>query len=95
MVVLSTILGRYEVQYRQNHVEKVLTHKSDLDSAIKAAERFVRENFSDLLVLVKLDTPWRRQPATEKQLNILKDKKIEVPKGLTKGQASHLIGMLS
>jgi superfamily II DNA or RNA helicase len=95
MVVLSTILGRYEVQYHQNHIEKVLTHKSDLDSAIKAAERFVRGNFSDLLVLVKLDTPWRRQPATEKQLNILKDKKIDVPKGLTKGQASHLIGMLS
>jgi len=95
MVVLPTILGRFEIQYRQNHVEKVLTDKSDLDSAIKAAERFVRKNFRDLLVLVKLDTPWRRQPATEKQLKILKSKKIDVPKGLTRGQASHLIGMLS
>ena len=55
----------------------------------------MRENFSDLLVLVKLNTPWRRQPATEKQLNKLRDKKIDVPKGLTKGQASYLIGMLS
>jgi superfamily II DNA or RNA helicase len=95
MVVLPTILGRYEVQYRQNHVDKVLTDESDLNSAIKAAERFVRKNFSDLLVLVKLDTLWRRQSATEKQLKILKSKKIDVPKGLTKGQASHLIGMLS
>ncbi|MBW1803758.1 MAG: hypothetical protein JRJ85_23890, partial [Deltaproteobacteria bacterium] len=95
MVILKTILGRYEVQYRQNDIEKVISDKSDLKSAIKEAERFVRKNHSDLLVLVKLNTRWRRQPATEKQLNILRSRKIEVPKGLTKGQASHLIGMLS
>lgn len=31
----------------------------------------------------------------KKQINVLRRRKIEVPAGLTKGQASHLIGMLS
>ncbi|MBW1802549.1 MAG: hypothetical protein JRJ85_17675 [Deltaproteobacteria bacterium] len=59
MVILPTILGRYEVKYRQNAIEKVISDKSELNSAIKEAERFVSKNYSDLLVLVKLNTRWR------------------------------------
>ena len=65
--------------------------KGKVENSIK----YVKKNFSDLLPLVNLFSRWRNQPATKKQLNILRTKRIDVPKGITKGQASHLIGMLS
>lgn len=95
MVVLPTILGRWEVQLRQGGEERIITSKPDLRSAISVGEDFVRKHFDDLLALVKLSTRWRSEPATEKQLRVLRRRKIHIPRGLTKGQASHLIGMLS
>jgi len=95
VVVAPTILGRWEVQLRQREGEKTIINRTSLHSAIQAAENFVKNQFSDLLPLVRLRTPWRRAPATEKQIRVLQRRKIEVPSGLTKGQASHLIGMLT
>lgn len=42
-----------------------------------------------------MHTRWRRGPATEKQIALLKKRDIAVPSGLTKGRASHLISILS
>lgn len=95
VVVASTILGEWEVQLHQRGGEKTITRKADLRSAIQEAEAFVKGKFRDLLPLVKLHTRWRRAPATEKQIKLLRSRKINVPPGLTKGHASHLIGMLS
>jgi superfamily II DNA or RNA helicase len=95
VLVLPTILGEWEVQLRQMGREEAVLSRPDLPSVISEAEDFVARRFRDLLPLVRLDTRWRRAPATEKQLGILRSRKIEVPKGITKGQASHLIGMLS
>ena len=64
-------------------------------SAVLEAEKFVKNQFSDLMLLVKLHTRWRSAPATEKQIRVLRRRKIKAPEGLTKGQASHLIGMLT
>jgi hypothetical protein len=44
---------------------------------------------------VARNTRWRQAQASQKQLKVLRTRKIEVPEGLTKGQASHLISMLS
>ncbi len=93
--VLPTILGKWEIQLRQEGAEKTLSSKPDLPSAILEAERFVKRHFSDSIALVRLNTRWRTEPATEKQVGVLRRRNIDVPKGLTKGQASHLIGMLS
>ncbi|MFC1535069.1 DEAD/DEAH box helicase [Thermodesulfobacteriota bacterium] len=93
--VLPTILGKWEIQLRQRGKEKMIAEKPDLYSALKETERFVKKQFSDSLALVKLNSRWRNEPATEKQIKMLGAKKIDVPRGLTKGQASHLIGMLS
>ena len=93
--VLPTILGEWEVQIRQGGRDEQVLSRPDLRSAILEAETLVESRFSDLLPLVRLGTRWRRAPATEKQLSILRSRKIEVPKGMTKGQASHLIGMMS
>ena len=95
IVVVPTILDKWEVQLRQRGKEKTIMIKTDLNSAILEAENFVKVRFSDLLPLVKLHTRWRSAPATEKQINVLRTRKINVPDGLTKGQSSHLIGMLS
>jgi ATP-dependent helicase IRC3 len=95
IAVVPTILDKWEVQLRQRGREKTTTSKTDLRSAILAAESLVKNQFADLLPLVKLRTSWRRAPATDKQVRVLRHRKIEVPAGLTKGQASHLIGMLN
>lgn len=55
----------------------------------------MRSNYRDLLPLVRCNTRWRREPATKKQIGMLLGRKIDVSEGITKGQASHLIGMLS
>ncbi len=95
IVVVPTILGKWEVQLRQREREKTIMSQTDLELAIIEAEAIVKDQFQDLLPLVKRNIRWRRAPATEKQIKVLRNMKINVPKGLTKGQASHLIGMLS
>ena len=95
ILVSPTILGDWEVQLRQRGREDTVASKRDLRSAILKAESLVRGRYRDLLQLVKRNTRWRREPATEKQIHVLLSRKIHVPEGLTKGQASHLIGMLS
>lgn len=93
--IIPTILNRYEVIFTDKGIEKTLAVKTDLPSAIYAAEGLVKKHFNDLIPLVSLHSRWRREPATQKQLNILKKIKIDLPDGITKGQASYLIGMLS
>ena len=95
ITIMPTILEKYEVIYSQKGVETILAVKPDLPSAVFASEHLIKNQFSDLIPLVSLYSRWRNQPATEKQLNILRSRNLDVPKGITKGQASHLIGMLS
>ena len=95
VVVAPTILGNWEVQLRRRGREKTITNKTDLRSAIVDAEAYIKTHFHDLMPLVKCNIRWRREPATEKQIKVLRSRKVNVPEGLTKGQASHLIGMLS
>ncbi|MFC1857744.1 DEAD/DEAH box helicase [Thermodesulfobacteriota bacterium] len=95
IVVAPTILDKWEVQLRQRGREKIIMSQTELRSAILEAEDFVKNQFGDLLPLVKLHTRWRSAPATNKQIRVLRRRKIKVPAGLTKGQASHLIGMLT
>ncbi len=95
VLVSPNILGDWEIVFSQKGKEHPMTRKNNLRKAIQDAETFIKQHFPDLLSLVRLNTKWRRQPATEKQISLLRTKKINVPEGLTKGQASHLIGMLS
>ena len=67
----------------------------EVPGAIRQAEAWVEAKRKDSLGLVLLNTKWRREPASERQIELLKRKKIKVPRGITKGQASHLIAMLS
>lgn len=95
IIVSPTILGDWEVSIRKRGKESSLSADKDLRKAITQAESLVRKQYSDLMKLVSRDTRWRKDLATTKQVNFLRNKHIEVPEKLTKGQASHLIGMLS
>ena len=95
VVIAPTILDRWEVQLHRRGRETLIKSSGELASAAMHAEDYIRKHFPGSLKLVERDTRWRRAPATEKQIRVLRARKISVPKGLTKGQASHLIGMLS
>jgi superfamily II DNA or RNA helicase len=95
IIVAPTILGDWEVVLRRAEKETTINRGDDVRSAIKMAEAHVTNNLPESVGLVARHTRWRRAPASQKQLKVLRNRKIEVPEGLTKGQASHLIGMLT
>ena len=94
ILIAPTILGECEVLLRDRGKETALFRRRDIKSAVKTAEKHVRKYLPESVGLVVRSMQWRRQPATQKQINLLRSKKLDVPEGLTKGQASHLIGML-
>ncbi|MBU0987142.1 MAG: hypothetical protein KKH68_07800, partial [Proteobacteria bacterium] len=95
IVVAMTIIGDWEVVLRLREREVVLSRSRNLPAAIGRAETYIKEKLPDSVGLVVRDTRWRHAPASPKQIKVLRRRKIGVPPGLTKGQASHLIGMLS
>jgi hypothetical protein len=95
IVVAPTILGDWEAVFRRRGKETVIVHDDNAQSAIKKAEAHVTKHLPDSVGLVARNTRWRQAQASQKQLKVLRTRKIEVPEGLTKGQASHLISMLS
>jgi hypothetical protein len=95
IIVAPTILGKWEMILRRQGRDAPIENYPDLPAALMKAESLVKERFHDQLRLVDRSSGWRNMPASEKQLKVLRDRKIDVPEGLTKGQASHLIGMLS
>ena len=92
--VSSTILGSWEVNLRYRGKEETVTVKESLQAAVMDAEALVKKRFPHILRLVDRDSRWRKGPASEKQINLLRKRKIDIPDGITKGQASHLIGIL-
>ena len=45
--------------------------------------------------ILDLSARWRNQPPSDAQRGLLRRKGIPIPKGLTRGQASWMIGLLS
>jgi hypothetical protein len=95
ILVSPTILDSWEINLRHGGKTRVIKTAKSIETTIMAAERYVKDHFPDLLKLVHRESRWRRSSASEKQISLLRSKGIKIPKGLTKGQASHLIGMLA
>jgi hypothetical protein len=92
--VAPTILGDFEIALcTQNH-ESVVGKAATANDAIREAEQWVETHRKESQGLVLLGTKWRHAPASDKQLEALRSKSVAVPKGITKGQASHLFAML-
>jgi superfamily II DNA or RNA helicase len=64
---------------------------ADLASAIGAVDAVVARDRAKMVSLLTLDAHWRGQKPTEKQLELLRRRRIPNPNGLTRGQASWLI----
>ncbi|MGA3122844.1 MAG: DEAD/DEAH box helicase [Polyangiaceae bacterium] len=64
---------------------------ADLASAIGAVDALVARDRERMVPLLTLDAHWRGQKPTEKQLELLRRRRIPNPNGLTRGQASWLI----
>ena len=94
ITVAPTILGEWEAVLRQSGKETVIGRGQEVRSAISRSEAYVTQHLTDSVGLVSRNTRWRRAPVSDKQLRVLRSKKIKIPRGLTKGQASHLISML-
>ncbi len=94
VVIASTIIGEWEVSLVTKGKEKKLGATVGMPEAVGRAERWITANRADSLGLVLLRAKWRGRPASAKQVEYLKSRKISVPRGITKGQASHLIAML-
>ncbi len=95
VTITSTIIGKWEAVLKDKGKEAPLFQDRTLWKVIKHVEENVRENMPDTVPLIVRNTHWRKASASEKQIKTLERRKINAPKGLTKGQASHLIGMLS
>jgi len=93
-VVASTIIGEWEVSLVTKGKERKLGATAGMPEAVGRAERWITANRADSLGLVLLRAKWRGRPASAKQVEYLKSWKISVPRGITKGQASHLVAML-
>jgi uncharacterized glyoxalase superfamily metalloenzyme YdcJ len=74
--------------------DKLLTANPALRVEIEQAGGNASQD-SDVVVASVPTLGWRRQPATEKQLERLKRAHLQVPPRISRGQASHLIAMLS
>ncbi|MEE8397371.1 MAG: DEAD/DEAH box helicase [Desulfobacterales bacterium] len=95
ITVSSTILGHWEVNIRIAGKESTIASHANWAKAVELAESHVTKRYPEQLTLVSRETRWRKDPATEKQIRVLQSRSILAPAGLTKGQASHLISMLS
>jgi len=94
ITVSGTILRTWEVAIEGSKSQQILLEADRLDAAIRQANAFVKAHRPESVGLVLRHTRWRNQLASDKQIQILKDKGLHIPKGLTKGQASHIIGMI-
>lgn len=57
-------------------------------------ENVLERERPDAKKLVTRDSRWRDRPASDKQLAVLERRKLGVPEGMTRGDASRVIGML-
>jgi hypothetical protein len=66
-----------------------------LAEAIYRADAFVERTRSEVVKIVDLSARWRDRAPTDAQLQLLRQKNVPVPPGLTRGQASWMIALLS
>jgi hypothetical protein len=96
--IQKDLLGTWQILFYSpphNHGKpKLVGMTKDLAQAIVQAETFVKKERSDILPVITVSAPWRNLSPSENQINFLKRQGIPLPKHLTRGQASWMIGML-
>src|SRR5205085_1981419 len=99
--VEKNLLGQYEVSsaWRKagdGHaaLRRVVAHGAQTaQEALRLAEGYVQADRRVVVRLTSADASWRGTPASEKQIAMLRRRKIPIKPGLTKGEASGLIDL--
>jgi ATP-dependent helicase IRC3 len=98
VAIEQNLLDAWEVRFhspRRRGEAVSLGSAGDLPEAIRTAEAFVEEEREAAIRILDLSAHWRNQPPSDAQRGLLRRKGIPIPKGLTRGQASWMIGLLS
>lgn len=90
--VRTTLLGDWEIRLSSEGLpDRILGRSGSLAHAIIMADTTVRRHRSDVLPIVQQSAAWRTRPPSEKQLDLLRAKRVPIPAGLNRGQASLLL----
>jgi hypothetical protein len=97
--IVENLLGQCSLRIRSRTSDNPASKNgplgwfNDAQEAIKAAERYARDNMGGYAVLLDKDAKWRTSPdkATPSQIHWLAKKKIRHPPEITKGQAAALL----
>jgi ATP-dependent helicase IRC3 len=94
LIIEENALGHAEVRYRAGYDAPVkLRELPTLQAAFRYADAIVQQRYADRLALLAKDAPWRRRPASERQLQLLAQLGTRVAPGISAGQASLLISL--
>jgi len=102
MVLTRNITGQYIFKtefYDKGKGEKMIRELGqwkELDKAIKEVDSYITESHPDSLKLIRNNAPWRKQPLTMQQEQLLRKFRVneEILKELNKGDAARLITRL-
>lgn len=95
MSITPNLLDGWDVERGGPTIGRVLIRRArSLVVALEGADRFVASEFPDASRLIQRRARWRDQPPTEKQREMLARYGINLPDGLTRGQAAQMISMV-
>jgi ATP-dependent helicase IRC3 len=94
LTVESNLLDSWDIRLSAGSRSRLLAQADTLTRAVAIADNFVMSERPDAVTVVKRLADWRSGPPTEKQIEVLSRKRIPIPEGLTKGQASQIISQL-
>ncbi len=95
--LVRNLLGEWEprVHVREEApIKAKLRRHREVRRVIEAVEKMIEAERSEAVPLIDRRSKWRKSPASDKQLEMLRRRGLAIPDGLTKGQASHLISMI-
>ena len=96
--IQQNLLDAWEVRFhspRRRGEAVSLGSAGNLPDAIHTAEAFVEKERAAAIRVLDVSARWRNQPPSDAQRGLLRRKGIPIPQGLTRGQASWMIGLLS
>jgi hypothetical protein len=97
LTVEPDILGHFDVkvtlvgQGPLAEARVIATGVAEVKAALHLAETFVSQNRRAATTLTSKTAAWRGGPATDKQIQFLRRRRVMVPLGISKGEASDLI----
>jgi ATP-dependent helicase IRC3 len=93
--ISPNLLDSWDVEHgRRGVASRLIQRARSLVVALVAADRFVAAQFPDASRLIRREERWRDREPTEKQRETLARHGINMPDGLTRGQAAQMISMV-